>query len=595
VALIAFDGFDNYGDWNFGFGGDNTFTQRAGVLQWSDNDPGVHWPNVVSPPSSANGGGCLEIPANGSWVLGTLAVERGELFIQFGLLMPPAGTPAQTTTVGLLDLSAGVAQAQVVFDTVANSVSIFNSVGALLTTTGPRAFDGANWSQVEIAVVIAPSLGSIAVALDGSLVLQYVGDTQQTANAWINGVRLEADGGNGNAFIDDFCASDVAVAPGLYPCNAWMGALRVQTLFPIANGAVSWTPQALTNWQEVACWPGHFEETTHYNATATPGTSDAFVPQPLAGGVPQYIVAVQIVGAYWEQAATGGTVTQFLLIGGTRYWGAANALTTTYEFFQDLFPLNPATGVAWTVADINGLQIGYQSGGTGTVLAGQVALEVLASDLTSWSPGMATYPVYPALPGLGFSVVKRPAFYTASAKSGSGWQVRVSYAQAPTWEWELTYDLLADQSAASDLKTLLGFFLGMGGDLAPFLFFDPDDNSVTGQPLGTTDGATTIWTLVRSFGSGQTGTEPVGYVNTAQAVNVYLAGVLQNPLNYDVLTTTPVSQQIRFHAAPAAGLAITADFGYYYFVHFKDATNDFEKFMNQLWSLKKVTLESLRG
>ena len=196
--------------------------------------------------------------------------------------------------------------------------------------------------------------------------------------------------------------------------------------------------------------------------------------------------------------------------------------------------------------------------------------------------------------------MKRPVFYSGKVVSGSGWSVRISYAYAPTWEWDLTYDdsnggFLRDLASFPEPKQLLGFYLGMGGDLTPFLFLDPDDNTVTLQPIGTTDGATTLYTLVRSYGSGVVGTEPIGYYNDATPIAVYLDGTLQASDTYSVITATPGNQQLSFVTAPTTGQAITATFQYYYYVHFKDPSNDFEKFMNQLWSVKKITLESLRG
>lgn len=223
--------------------------------------------------------------------------------------------------------------------------------------------------------------------------------------------------------------------------------------------------------------------------------------------------------------------------------------------------------------------------------ASQIAAQVLI-----WNHEMPTPAVYPALAGLSYGTVKRPMFYNGQQKSGSGWSVRIGYASTPTWEWDLTYDALVDSRTPGDMKTLLGFFLATSGNLLPFLFEDPDDHAVTAQPIGTTDGATTNWTLVRTFGEGgATGTEPVGFVNPDTAFNLYLNGTLQSPSSYSVITSTPVAQQIKFSTAPATGQTITVDINYYFYVNFKDPTNDFENFAHQFWAVKKVTLQSLRG
>jgi uncharacterized protein (TIGR02217 family) len=218
-----------------------------------------------------------------------------------------------------------------------------------------------------------------------------------------------------------------------------------------------------------------------------------------------------------------------------------------------------------------------------------------------WNHEVLMPAIYPTLPGLTYSVIKRPKFYTGIGQSASGREVRVAYAANPLWEWDLTYNYLPDEQTGSsatpsDLQQILGFYLSQSGAFGGFLFQDPDDNAVTEQAIGTTDGTTTIWTLVRTYGgSDGTGTEPIGYVNSGVTFNLYLNGALQSGSTYDVLDTIPVNQQIRFHSAPTTGQAITASFGYYYYCRFQDDHYEFEKFYDKLWSLAKVTLMSLRG
>jgi uncharacterized protein (TIGR02217 family) len=211
-------------------------------------------------------------------------------------------------------------------------------------------------------------------------------------------------------------------------------------------------------------------------------------------------------------------------------------------------------------------------------------------------------PLYPTLPGLTYSVLKRPKFFTGVAQSASGREVRVSYAQNPLWEWDLTYNYLPDQqtdtsATPSDLKQIVGFYLAQAGSFQGFLFKDPDDNAVNGQYLGTGDGANAIFPLVRTYGgSDGTGTEPIGFLDTTVGFNVYVDGTPQAPgTNYALGITQPVAQFVQFVGAPTAGAVITVDMGYYYYVRFQDDHYDFEKFMDRLWQLQKVTLMSLRN
>jgi hypothetical protein len=237
--------------------------------------------------------------------------------------------------------------------------------------------------------------------------------------------------------------------------------------------------------------------------------------------------------------------------------------------------------------------------------ASWLVIEAIVWSIDPWTGKPATdeagMPVnYPVLPGLTFSVIKRPRFFNATGVSASGREVRQGYAASPLWEWDLTYDYLPDKptSAAatpSDLKELLGFFLAQNGGLFGFWFSDPDDHTVTGQAIGVGNNVLTNFVLVRTYGGASgTGTEPIGGVNLAAPFHVYINGALQDPAGYDIVTTVPVAQVLRFHVPPVGGV-ITVDMDFTYFCRFKEDTTEWEKFMDKLWSQRMVTLTSLRG
>jgi uncharacterized protein (TIGR02217 family) len=208
---------------------------------------------------------------------------------------------------------------------------------------------------------------------------------------------------------------------------------------------------------------------------------------------------------------------------------------------------------------------------------------------------MTVYPVYyPDLPGLTFSVIKRPKFYNSIAIAASGREVRVGYAQFPRWEWDLTYDYLPDKqtgssATSSDLRDLLGFYLSCTGTLSGFVFLDPDDCTVSAQFLGTGDGTTTTFPLIRSFGLNGF-YEPVGYVDPTGFVG-YVNGVASA---CGIDSSIPCNQTVTFSTAPASGAIVTCDMNYYFYVRFKEDTTEYEKFMDKLWSSRLITLISLR-
>lgn len=127
--------------------------------------------------------------------------------------------------------------------------------------------------------------------------------------------------------------------------------------------------------------------------------------------------------------------------------------------------------------------------------------------------------VFPTLPGLTLNVVKQPEFVTTVKRSVSGREYRAAYLQYPLWNLHLTYEFLRSGNRGADLKTLAGFFLSMRGQWDSFLFTDPEDCAVTDQPIGTGDGATTQFQLVRAFGAGGfTFVEPVQNVNVLTGI-----------------------------------------------------------------------------
>ena len=204
--------------------------------------------------------------------------------------------------------------------------------------------------------------------------------------------------------------------------------------------------------------------------------------------------------------------------------------------------------------------------------------------------------VFPSLPGLGWSVTKAPQFKTRIQKGITGRELRISDQLYPIWIFTLTFPVLRDKWDArasgfgsrgnyDELRTLVGFFLSQYGAQQSFLFDDPTDDSITAQSIGTGDGATTSFQLVRTMNGFA---EPISAPNVVSAV--YLNGVVDSPANYSVNAASGV---VTFTSPPGGGVAITADFSYYFRVRFADDSNEFENFMLQLWQLKQVKLQSV--
>ena len=196
--------------------------------------------------------------------------------------------------------------------------------------------------------------------------------------------------------------------------------------------------------------------------------------------------------------------------------------------------------------------------------------------------------VFPALPGLGWNIVRTPTWATRTQVSVSGKETRQADWSYPRYTWELSFDFLRSAPSLAELQTLVGFVNQMQGGFNTFLYSDEDDNAVTGQSLGTGDGATVAFPLIRTFGGY---IEPVARVAAVQSVTVGGAAATVT-VNYDAGNESGSS--VTFATPPAAGAEIVATFTYYWRCRFSADTTDFTKFASGLSSLSSLKFESVK-
>lgn len=209
--------------------------------------------------------------------------------------------------------------------------------------------------------------------------------------------------------------------------------------------------------------------------------------------------------------------------------------------------------------------------------------------------------IFPPLPGLAWSVGKKPVFKTRIQNAGSGRERRLSDQPAPIWEFTLTYDFLRDKwdnrltpslpidpNGFDELRTLMGFFEQQQGRYLPFLFLDPTDRVQGALAVGAGDGTTTQFATALGLAA-QLGGAPLDPNNPPQGV----AQISVNGATVGSYTFDPESGLLTFAAPPPAGSVITADTGYWYRCRFSDDTANFENFLYRLWRLKELSFVSL--
>ncbi len=202
---------------------------------------------------------------------------------------------------------------------------------------------------------------------------------------------------------------------------------------------------------------------------------------------------------------------------------------------------------------------------------------------------MTTPPSFPSLAGQGWSVHKRPTFSTQVAGHVSGREVRSPLYAYTLYEFELTFDGVSSGASYpglgnQSLQALMGLYLQSEGQYGTFLYTDPTDNAVTGQLLGSGNGAATAFTFQRTLGGF---VEPVSWVSSV--ANVYQNGVVQTS-GWSLSQPNTLS----FSSAPGSGVVITADFSYCFVCRFLDDQEDFENFMAGLWKVNSLKFRSVK-
>ncbi|MGH6838716.1 MAG: baseplate megatron protein TIM-barrel domain-containing protein [Methylocella sp.] len=326
------------------------------------------------------------------------------------------------------------------------------------------------------------------------------------------------------------------------------------------------------------------------NVFFAPGSSESFTPYWSAwrnvdggGFLPRrdqnlQLLALQAIYEYWFT----DTPSRNPVLGGVQM--IQPVFCSVWNWDARPFPAFPNLANVW--GDAGNWQAGNWLNGKGPFLTPPVPD----------TPSGVQMPFnFPALPGLAFSVHKRPSFSTRVASHVSGREVRLPFYAVTLYEFELTIEGLDSAGSlpglgVNSLQALMGLYLQCQGQAGTFLYADPTDNTqsafiATTPALG--DGATTVFTLNRIFGLGaNVETEPVSWITGTPVVhdNGVTAGAFA--------VTAP--NTITFTTAPVSGHAITATCTYAFNCRFLDDQLDFENFMSGLWKVESLKFRSVK-
>ena len=216
------------------------------------------------------------------------------------------------------------------------------------------------WHCVEIYVKVDNAAGVVQVKIDGTQVINFAGDTQNTGNANVRSFGLGACqplSAGLETYIDDIAFNDVAGGVN----DSWIGRGGISAIFPTGAGASTdldlFPNTGEANWEDVDEVPP--DDDTSYVFDELVDDHDSYAASDLANA--GTVSAVQWLARARSDFAGAPEIARILRIGGVDYQGADIAIDVGYDYHTEILDQDPDAGPgAWTKAAIDGMELGVK-------------------------------------------------------------------------------------------------------------------------------------------------------------------------------------------------------------------------------------------
>jgi len=231
--------------------------------------------------------------------------------------------------------------------------------GTLLGTTRIGVIGLGTWNYIEVKLTLHDSNGGATIIVNGL--------TEPTTPDCSSGQDTTASG-SGDAVYAMMGVASTGRICDLYILdtsgsvnNDFLGDVRVDAHFPIADSAThhAWTPSTGTD--NFAMVAETVPNTTDYNATDTPHATDTFsVTDLIHTGAT--MKAVQMLAYHIKSdVGTGTAIATVVRSGGADYVGEDNySSVTSYLYARTVYDENPSGPHAWDETDFNAAEFGYE-------------------------------------------------------------------------------------------------------------------------------------------------------------------------------------------------------------------------------------------
>lgn len=227
-----------------------------------------------------------------------------------------------------------------------------------------NAFRPNRWTYVEIRVKVSNTVGEVEVKLNGVQKLNVSGvDTKDGSGAdQITHINLAGADGSADTADYNYLWDDVYIVnKDGTSNNDFLGPHKVESIFPDAEGDnIDFTPSTGTD-NSALIDENPRNDDTDYNESGTTGHYDLLTAGNLS------TITGNIKGIQLNNDARVTDASPVDLINKVKSTvedeaAAQQVSDTSYVTFFDIWEEDPNTSAAWTVSNVNALQIGYEVG-----------------------------------------------------------------------------------------------------------------------------------------------------------------------------------------------------------------------------------------
>lgn len=353
MALLFCDGFElDFADGSQGLWDSVQYDATRGTLQHlagGRSGNGYFWVNRQDTTLS-----------DSNYITKTFTAQT-EVYVGFGLFWNGEANPLGSVYIPFQLLSSG-AVSQLY-------MQIYTTTGKLRFRQGDATVIGDTtavikhnvWHYIELHLVVNDSTGSLEVRLDGVSQFNQTGIDTNNGGGNVGQIRIGTQPDNigaGGFGFDDVVVIDTSGSV----TNSWPNGAGIQPLNFDGDGNYSaWTSTGVNDYTEV-------DEISSYGTLPDGDTTRLYSPllnnrvsmtldnTPTTGTV----LGMMLLANAKQSLAGPDAIAHFLRISSTDYDQSSWTPSTSYGYQLDFLTASPATSVAFTTAEIDGMELGYK-------------------------------------------------------------------------------------------------------------------------------------------------------------------------------------------------------------------------------------------